>query len=331
MSYAESRVIDRSAIPVIEAAALTRGDIAALRQCGLAMMRASREVGFFYIRDHGVPASVIEAADRAARAFFAQPIEVKQQCAINRHHHGFLRVGEAKMEDARHTDLKESFVWGLDLPEGDPARSANVFLGPTPWPADQPLLRAALKAYFDAMLDGARGVMRALALAFGQPADFFIQSCRHPIARGTIIYYPPQPPVMGREAFGVSPHTDYGVITLLWQDDVGGLEVKGRSGEWVTAHPIPGTLVVNVGDLLHRWTNGALLSNEHRVINRSGRERHSMAFFFDPDFDTVVDPAALCAPGDKPRYAPTTCGAYVLSRFDQSFVYRARDAASGKA
>ena len=120
----------------------------------------------------------------------------------------------------------------------------------------------------------------------------------------------------------MAPHTDYGCLTLLWQDQVGGLEVQTPEGEWVTAHPLEGTLVVNVGDLLKRWTNNVFKSVRHRVINRQECERYSMVLAWDPNFDTLIDPSVFCSEGEKSLYPPIQCGEYVLSRFDASFSYR---------
>ena len=127
---------------------------------------------------------------------------------------------------------------------------------------------------------------------------------------------------MGTDQFGVAPHTDYGCLTLLWQDATGGLEVLNKQKEWVTAHPIEGTLVVNVGDLLARWTNDRFSSTAHRVINRSGHERYSMALFFDPDVDTLIDPTAVIGSDEESHYPPVTCGEHILSRYEAAFSYR---------
>ena len=144
-----------------------------------------------------------------------------------------------------------------------------------------------------------------------------------PLARGSLVHYPPHPVDAAAGISGTAAHTDYGGITLVHQDDTGGLEVKNRDGAWVPAHPIPGTLVINIGDLMARWTNDVFASTPYRVINRSGAERYSMAVFFDPDFDTVIESLPGCiAPGETPRYEPTTCGAYIQERFDAVFRYR---------
>ena len=129
-------------------------------------------------------------------------------------------------------------------------------------------------------------------------------------------------PGPGETRFGVGPHTDFGCLTVLSQDDVGGLQVLDAGGDWVTAHPIRGTLVVNVGDLLARWSNDRFRSTPHRVINSSARPRYSLVLAFDPDAATVIDPADFLPAGESPRYPATTCGAYITERFDKSFSYR---------
>ncbi len=164
--------------------------------------------------------------------------------------------------------------------------------------------------------------MGAFALSLYLPEEVFLQATNQPIARSSVIYYPPQSSDLGETQFGVAPHTDYGCLTLLWQDSVGGLEVQTRQGEWVTAHPLEDTLVVNVGDLLSRWTNNAFQSTLHRVINRKNVERYSMAIAWDPNFETLVDPAKVFPESEAVQYEPVQCGDYVLSRFDASFNYR---------
>jgi isopenicillin N synthase-like dioxygenase len=147
-----------------------------------------------------------------------------------------------------------------------------------------------------------------------------VRTIDRPISRGSILYYPPQPPDMGTDQFGVSSHTDYGCLTLLYQDSTGGLQVQDSGGTWLTAHPIEGTFVVNVGDLLARWTNDRFRSTPHRVVNRSGHARYSTALFIDPNADTLIEPVVRA--GELARYAPVTCAAYLRSRLDASFAYR---------
>ena len=323
MTYAVSKTIEIEKIPVIDVKPLRAGTLENAYSVALEIRQAAEEIGFFYIRNHGVPESVIKQSYSAAKDFFNLPKVVKNNVKINSNHHGYLCFGEAKMEQAESVDLKESFVWGLDLPEEHPSVTIeNPFLGRNQWPVEIPEFKKSVYPFFEAGLQCGLDMMRAFALGMGLPEDSFLKATDEPIARSSIIHYPPQSEDLGEEQFGVAPHTDYGCLTLLWQDQVGGLEVQNREGEWVTAHPIDNTLVVNVGDLLMRWTNEGFISTPHRVVNRKGQERYSMVIAWDPNFDTIVDPSIVCQNGALPLYSPLSCGDYVLSRFDSSFSYR---------
>lgn len=314
-------------IPVIDVGPLRTNGV---EQVARAMCDASATAGFFYITGHGIPQAAIDDALRAAREFFALPPERKSSVAVNALHRGYIGVGGAKMESATRSDLKESFVYGLEVPADDPdTRAGGRLTGPNQWPRDVPGFSASVYHLFEQMSKCARSVLAALAVGLDLPADYFHDYFTKPLARGSIIHYPPQPPDLGTEQFGVGPHTDYGFLTLLWQDSVGGLEVLNRDGDWVAAPPIPGTFVVNVGDLLARWSNDRFSSTLHRVVNRTGQERYSIPLFFDPNFDTVIDPRDANLPGgEQPRYEPVLAGHHVLKRFNESFKYRA-GAASG--
>jgi isopenicillin N synthase-like dioxygenase len=187
-------------------------------------------------------------------------------------------------------------------------------------------MRTTLNQYFAAANECGRVVFRGFAAALGLELDHFTRQFDRPISRGSLIFYPPQPPDLGEEQFGVAPHTDYGCLTLLYQDPIGGLQVQGRDGEWLVAQPIEGTLVVNVGDCMERWTNDLFKSTPHRVINRSGRTRLSIGMFVDPNYETMVVP--ICRNGEAPRYDPVSVGDYIVSRFDAAFAYRSKHASA---
>jgi isopenicillin N synthase-like dioxygenase len=272
------------------------------------MLAASESIGFFYIRNHGVARSLIDRVSAEALAFFRRPQEQKLEVRVSPEHRGFIPIGEAKMYRSARADLKESFIWGLEQV------AANR------WPGYQSAMRPVFQDYFDACHGVAWRLMRAFAAALGVAEDYFVRSIEKPISRGSAVYYPPQPAALGAEQFGVAPHTDYGCLTLVYQANVGGLEVQSRERGWVLAHRIEDTFVVNVGDLLARWTNDRFRSTPHRVVNRSGEERLSLAVFVDPDDDTRIAP--VCRPGEEPRYPPVTCGEYIRGRFDKSFAYR---------
>jgi isopenicillin N synthase-like dioxygenase len=308
MAYTQVDLIAADAIPVIDVAPLFRPGGDGLARVAAEMLAASETVGFFYVRNHDVPRTLIDATVAEAFAFFRRRQEEKLAVRVNEHHRGFIPMGEAKMYQNARPDLKESFVWGLER------------VAPNRWPAFQPGLQGAFASYFDACHAVAWRLMRAFAIALGIAEDSFVRSVANPISRGSAVYYPAQAPELGADQFGVAPHTDYGCLTLVYQANVGGLEVRSRGRQWVLAHRIADTFVVNVGDLLARWTNDRFRSTPHRVVNRSGEERLSLAVFVDPDDGTRIEP--VCRPGEAPRYPPVGCGEYIRGRFDESFAYR---------
>ena len=321
MGYAVSNRLEDSLIPVVDLAPFRDGT----DKVGVAraLHEASRDVGFIYVRNHGIPDHQIEIARALAIAFFREPLERKLEVAVDKSHRGFLKIGGAKMDDDAIPDLKESYIWGLEPTAGeeetfrvDPLRGLNR------WPAFQPELAGPLQTYFQSAQDVALLLLRAFALGLDLPEDRFLMGSDRPLSRASLTYYPPQPPSLGKEQFGVGPHTDFGVLTVLCQDDVGGLQVQGYDGDWIAAPPIPGTLVVNVGDLLARWTNDKYRSTPHRVINSSGKERLSLVLAYDPDNETLIDPSIVCRDGEAPKYDAITCGDYLNWRFKRAFAYR---------
>lgn len=321
MDNASARSVDVSAIPVIDVTALTESG-AAQQAIGLKMLHAAEGIGFFYIGNCAIPQALIAQVFDMSHRFFASSQEEKARVAVNAGHRGFIRVGEAKMSDKAQPDLKESFIWGLDTPGPDG-------IPPNQWPDFVPEMRKVLTDFFSAGNAVGWLLLRAVAVALDLNPESFVRTIDRPISRGSIIYYPEQPVGPQPERFGVSSHTDYGCLTLLYQDDAGGLQVQGRSGEWLAASPIASTFVVNVGDLLARWSNDRFRSTPHRVINRSGRARYSTALFIDPNRDTIIAP--VTRPGEEPRYPPVTCGAYLRSRLDAAFDYRKRAMEHGPA
>jgi isopenicillin N synthase-like dioxygenase len=159
-----------------------------------------------------------------------------------------------------------------------------------------------------------------IARALGADEAAFAAAFDPPTTWLRLLHYPPQPPTSPDDLYGSAPHTDFGCITLLAQDDAGGLQVMTPAGEWVDAPPLPGSLVMNVGDMLHRWSNGRLRSTPHRVINRSGRERHSCPFFYDPSLRTEIAPLPSCTgPGSPPRFESVVFGDFLRAELRAAY------------
>ena len=261
-----------------------------------------------------------DARSRAYDFFRADPDD-KESVRVSGKHRGWLGRGGARMQDDAKADLKESFIWGWQDETGA-TPDDHALRGPNRWPVFLPELEPAAMTYFHAAHGVAHDLMRGFALGLGLDAEFFLRTSDRPLSRASFVYYPAQPPEMGDDQFGVGPHTDFGVLTVLCQDDVGGLQVEDVNGEWLHAPPIPGTLVVNVADLLARWTAGAYKSTPHRVVNSSGRERLSLVLAYDPNPETLIDPRGVFGRDVPGAEDPITCGDYLIWRFGRAFGYR---------
>jgi len=330
MAYAAARTIDVEAIPVIDVASMLDGSDAGLQEVAAQLRAAAESTGFFYIANHGVGQDWLNDLYATGRRFFDFPAEKKATVAVNKHHRGFIKMGEAKMYGNAQPDLKESFVWGREVTADDPDYAAGKpMAGPNNWPDFMPELQQKLNGYMDHCNALGKRLLQAFAVSLDVDRDAFVQTYDRPASRGALVWYPPQDAAMGKEQFGVAPHTDYGCLTFVYQDQIGGLQVMTKDGEWVVAEPIAGTFVVNVGDLLARWTNGRFASTPHRVVNATGRERLSIAVFVDPNEDTVIDP--VCAGGEPVKYPPVTVAEHIVGRFDKSFEYRQNAVAEDQA
>ena len=315
-------------LPVIDLAPLRADGAAGLGAVAAEIRRAAEEVGFFYVAGHGIDPALQTRAQETAHRFFALPEERKRRVAVDRRNRGFLAMGDCRLPGAAATDLKEVFFWGPEAAADDPAVLAGQpLVGPNNWPEDLPELRLAVWPYYQAVLEVAADLLRAVAVSLGLEPGFFAARYRRPLGRGQLVFYPPHPEGAEVPNFGAAPHCDFGCLTLLLQDHNGGLEVRDHGGAWRAAPPLEGTLVVNIGDLLARWSNDRFRSTLHRVVNRSGRRRLSIPVFYDPDSDAVIDPRDMgLPPGEAPRYDAIAAGDYILSRNKLSFAhYRAAE------
>ena len=312
-------------IPIVDIAALR--DRSGTAEVAAKIGAACRETGFFYIANHGVGDVLLDRVRAAAGDFFDRPEAEKRAVSIenSRHNRGYVPFESEKLDPARKGDLKEGFNVGRELAADDPDLVAGkAFCGPNQWPGDPSgAFKPALLAYFDAMLALCQDLHRAFALDLGMPERFFENLIDRPLATLRLLHYPPHPGVFVPDQYGAAPHTDYGNVTVLWQDDVGGLEVQTRDGAWIDARPIPGTFVCNIGDCLMRWSNDTYVSTPHRVVNRSGRRRWSVPFFLDPNGDAPVACLPSCTgPGRPVLYPPTTGADYLRERLDATYAFR---------
>ncbi len=318
MSYATAKDIPVDTIPVIDIAPVRAGDAVGTRHVAAQMQQAAGDIGFFYITNHGVDDNLIQETLHVAREFFELPEIDKRSVKVTPKKRGYIEPSTAKMKGGKKLDFRETFLWGREFTSETLATLAEIpLIGPNQWPQALPNMPEVFNNYFETCVELGRELLRVFALALGVESDYFAGRFKHTMARGSALYYPPQPAEMGDDQFGIGPHTDWGVLTLLYQDDVGGLQVRGRDGKWLTAHPIADTYVVNVGDCLERWTNKHFLSNEHRALNTSSRVRQALVTFVDPDFDTDIIP--IVAAREHAQLPPITCGEQVLASFRNAY------------
>ena len=294
-------------IPTIDLSGLgTQPDDARI---GHELINAYEIFGFSYVVNHGIPESLISSVFEQSRIFHAQSLEMKMDCELDANHRGYMPLKTetdltTTLEDITKPNLSESFMMMREFAADDPAVTTGTYLaGPNRWPKELPAFRKTLTAYNETMCQLATNLIRVIAEGLGDK-DAMLPSFNSPTTWLRLLHYPPQDQQAPADEYGSAPHCDFGAITLLAQDDVGGLSVKTTTGEWVDVPPVPGAFVMNVGDMLHRWSNGRLLSTPHRVTNRSGRERYSIPFFFDPDVKTVISPLPSCTRPDNPAAFP---------------------------
>ena len=302
-------------IPIVDITDLTSSDPAARRAVAEAMGEAARDVGFLYVRGHGLDEALFERLLTAARRFFDQPLAAKMASYIggSSNHSGYVPEGEEVFPGGT-IDRKEAYDLNLDLPG---AEAEAPMLGANLWPAD-PQFRAAASAYYDAVSHLARRLFRGFALALDLPEDHFEPHRRRPPSQLRMIHYPFDPTAQDRE--GIGAHTDYEFFTIL-RGTAPGLEVLNGRGEWIDAPPIPGCFVINIGDMLEAWTNGAFTATTHRV-RKVAEERYSFPFFATCDYQTVVEPdPRLVGPGEAPRYPRLVSGDHLFAQTARTFAY----------
>lgn len=281
--------------------------------------RSFGEYGFAVVRDHGIPQALIDEAEAVSKAFFALPDAVKRAYKIEGGGgaRGYTPFGTEKAKDAEVFDLKEFWHVGRDLPEGHPLAE---FMAANIWPTEVEGFRETMAALFAAFEAAGARVLEAIALHLGRPRDFFASSVEDGNSVMRLLHYPPLGPGAPEGAIRAAGHEDINTITLLLGAEEAGLELLTRSGEWHAVAVPQGALVINVGDMLQRQTNGKLRSTTHRVMNPRGeaarRARYSMPFFlhFRPDF--LIEPLPECIDSEaaNPPQPPITAHDFLMQR-----------------
>ncbi len=318
------------AIPVIDAGAAFRGERGGLDAAARQMREACERVGFFYLAGHGVPQRVIDAAFAAARGFHALPLAEKLRIKLNENNIGYLPVNQSMqrastVHKATRPNYNESFFISHDRGATHPDVLAGTPLrGRNQWPEGHAAMRAAMVAYFKALEALGERMLPVLARALDMPEGYFTSFFANEAHINLrFLHYPPQD-TEDDEQFGQGPHTDNSFITFLAREEVPGLAVRLPSGEWLAPPLIPGTLLVNLGNMMKRWSNDRFLSTPHGVLNDSGTDRYSIAFFYSPNVDAVIECLPSCTgPDNPPRYPPAVYRDLVLEFYSANYFHQA--------
>jgi isopenicillin N synthase-like dioxygenase len=276
-------------LPVIDISPLIQGGN--VNEVAKQINQACTQYGFFYIKGHGFSTELQQELEKLSEQFFALPESQKKEISMDkggRAWRGFFPV-KGELTSGK-PDLKEGIYFGEELSQDHPKVKGNVAMhGQNIFPDEFPELKPVVLAYMQKLTELGHHLMRGISLSLGLAEDYFNTHFTHnPLILFRIFHYPPTTIETKQVApWGVGEHTDYGVFTILKQDEVGGLQVKSND-QWINAPYIKDTFVCNIGDMLDKLTGGYYISTPHRVLNETGKERYSFPFFFDPNFDAQM-------------------------------------------
>jgi isopenicillin N synthase-like dioxygenase len=302
-----------ASIPVIDIGGLYSSDPAAKKAVAARIGAACDDIGFFYATNHNVPVETIDRAVAMADRFFHLPEAERLKVKADKNNRGYREVGDVVHRNGK-PSARDNFDIGFPVTADDPEVKAGTPLyAPNIWP-DMPGFREAIESYYDETFKLGMKILEGFALYLDKPEDFFTRHFTKPVADMVINHY------LGAAGLHISdqasgPHTDHGIVTILWQDSLGGLEVMGKDGQWISATPLRGSYVINIGELMKRWTNGRFKATVHRVVHLQDKARYSMPLFCNPNFRTVVDPRDLGVSDSDAHYPPIQSGEFLLSRF----------------
>ena len=292
---------------------------------------ACQNSGFFYVTGHPITAERMLTIRKLSEQFFALPAAEKQRISIklSNNHRGYGETAAEQLDPSKPGDWKESFDMGLNLPAGhELIGPKRPLYGPNQYPESIEGFQQILEQHYWDMLALGKKILSALAIALNIDEDFFDSKFTHPLSVLRFLHYPPRTAHTDETGAEVQPvaagaHTDYGCITILWQDELGGLQVQDVNGNWVDAPPIADSFVINIGNMMARWSNDRYKSTPHRVYSPSSEERYSIPFFVEPDFDTDVSCLPnCCKEGEAPKYEPISAGDWMIYCFNSTYAYR---------
>ncbi|MFT5112349.1 MAG: isopenicillin N synthase-like dioxygenase [Parasphingorhabdus sp.] len=316
-------MIKEAELPIIDLHSFRFGNQTERKLIGDLARRTCETAGFFYVTNHGIDESIFLQARKNALEFFHQPQPVKSAVHISTvpHHRGYVGHFDVAPDTTKGGDIREAYKVALDLDESDEDYQAGITLyGPNIWPVDLPQFETAIYQSYLAFLELSDTIFALFATGLSLPDDYFVPMTRKPASVMNVNYYPETQP--GSEISGIGAHNDYEAFAMLWQDDVGGLQIESLQGEWQAVKPVQNALVINIGELMSHWTNDRFRATKHRVINNSTRERFSLAFFGNTNYHANIQCIETCISADNPaKYPPVKAGEYLMQAIKRTYAY----------
>ncbi len=315
-------------LPILDLAPYLSGEDGALERLAAEIKQACESIGFFYITKHGIPQALIDNAFAQSRRFHALPLEEKKKLPLDKHNVGYLAMNasvqkHSTVHKATKPNQNESFFIthdrGPDHPDviaGTPLRGGNY------WPDKLPGFRDRVMTYFHALNDLGQRLVPAFAVALGMEADYLDDDfANENNAKLRLLHYPPTQ--VEDNDFGTGPHTDNSFLTILARDETPGLAIRLPSGEWLPPPVIPGTFLVNIGNMIRRMSNDRFLSTPHGVIVDADTDRYSMAYFHSPNVTRSVKVAPSCVDEAHPaKYEPTLYADLIREFYNANYFHQ---------
>jgi isopenicillin N synthase-like dioxygenase len=287
-----------------------------------ALRAACIDVGFFYLEGHGLDSGEILQVFEESRKLFDLPLKEKEALSDKVMSRGYTAMQEETLDPTvqKEGDTKEGYYIGREVATTDPRYDPVKLRGPNQWPSKDmlPRFQSTMEKYHGKVSSVGHQVVQLLALALGLENTYFDEQFREPIATLRLLHYAKRESQPEEGIFACGAHSDYGILTLLLTDQHPGLQILYR-GQWIDVPPKPHAFVVNLGDMLERWTNGLMKSTQHRVLTSGDEERYSIPYFYDPAFETVVECLDICTDEDNPpHFAPTTAGQHLVDKYHET-------------
>ena len=331
---AETLEFDNSPVPIIDISPYFTGDPAKKAEVARQIDHACRNIGFLVISGHGVADEIVARTYDTTRTFFDLPLDTKFKYEMTAKdiYRGFSRMESSALaytigERDMLPDHREMYVINRhDIDWNDPyfaCEQGRRIFPPNVYPEELPEMKPVLESYYDTMTGLATTLMRLFALALNLEEDFFDDKVDKHMTNFVLSDYPDQPEELPPGQMRAGAHTDYGSLTILrTEDKPGGLEVRTRDGRWAPVPIVPGTFIINIGDLMAQWTNDQWISTMHRVVNpprdKAGSSRRiSLIFFHQPNYDARIECLPSCV-GNGAHYSPTTSGEHLLAKMIQA-------------